>query len=79
MIEDVVDGDERNEGSIGYVVQPSEPTRIVAAIEHAGGEPDGPRRGFLQSEQKHAKPLGMDTRRGQDNKVESFNMIQKIR
>ena len=41
VIEHVVHGDQRNEGCLGDRLETREPAVVVAAIEHAGGEPDG--------------------------------------
>ena len=79
MIENVIDGNERNESSIGNISQTMQASCVVAAIKHAGRKPNRPRRGLLQPNQKRAKPLGVDTRRRHDNKIKAFNMIQKIR
>ena len=44
VIEHVADGDQRHAGLRGNRLEPGQPARIVAAIEHAGGKPDRARR-----------------------------------
>ena len=48
VIEHVVDRDQRNAGVCGDRREPRQPAAVVAAIEHAGGEPDAMRAGALR-------------------------------
>ncbi len=59
VIEHVVDGDQRHAGLRGDRLEPGQPARIVAAIEHAGGKPDRARRRGTQGaeEGRYLSPL----------------------
>ena len=61
VIENVIDGNQRNEEHRGNIGQTRETSRVVAAIEHAGRKPNRAWRSFLQPERASAaKPLGIE-------------------
>ena len=79
VIEDVIDRNKRKEGSVSNIDQPFQTSRVVPAIEHADRKPNRPWRGPFQPDQERTNPFGMESRRRHDNKIETFNIIQKVR
>ena len=82
VIEHVVDGDQRHEGSRRQYRCRRSPAggghrRDKACC--AASQTDRREHASFRRTQQRAKPLGMDPRRRHDNKIEAFNMIQKIR
>src|ERR1700754_1439917 len=79
VIEDVVDGDERDRGAPRYVGNAPETARIVTTIKHAGGEPDGILRACeLEFLQQCIQPIRMNAHRRHDNEIETFNKFDQV-
>ena len=61
VIEHVIDGDQRNERPVRQYRRPLEAAQVIAAIEHAGGKPDGFLRGRLfQPQQQRMQLVGIE-------------------
>ena len=79
MIEHVVHGNQRHGCFVGNRDQPHQPAAVVAAIEHAGRQPDGWRSGGrLQAHQQVRRRRGIDRVGRQHNEVEAFDVLQQI-
>ena len=61
VVEHVVDGDQRHRRKSSDLRKLSDTARVIATIEHAGGEPDGfPGGGVLQPRQELMHGRGID-------------------
>jgi hypothetical protein len=77
VIEHVVHGNQRYESIAGNLSQLRHSTPIIAAIEHAGAEPNGvARRGLFQPVEQQAQRARVNSRRRHDNQIEAFDELE---
>jgi hypothetical protein len=79
MIQHVVHGDQRHRCAFGDRGEPLQAAGIVAAIQHAGGEPDGvPNAQGLQPRENLAQRVGPDPRGRHHDEIEARAMFEQV-
>ena len=80
VIEHVVHGDQRNKRAVGDILQLRQPAAVVAAIKHAGREPDrAAGRRLLETAKHFDQRVGIDPAGGMTMRLRPSSIIQKIR